>query len=52
MLFRSTGPELAPAEPIALADAQDIYRLDEDDVWRIEERRIVLSFESEAHRIK
>lgn len=52
MLFRSVGASLAPAEPIALADAHDIYRRDADGAWRIEERRIVLSFESEAHRAK
>lgn len=52
MLFRSVGAALAAAEPIALADAEDIYRLDADGAWKIEERRIVLSFESEAHRIR
>lgn len=51
MLFRSFGPELAPAEPIAVADAHDIYRR-ADGVWRIHERRVVLCFESEAHRAK
>lgn len=50
LLFRSNGPELSPAEPIALADAHDIYRRGPDRVWRIQERRIVLSFESAAHK--
>ena len=52
MLFRSVGSALAPAEPIALADAHDIYCREADGAWRIQERRIVLSFESEAHRAK
>ena len=52
MLFRSVGAALAPAEPIALADAHDIYSREADGMWRIEERRIVLSFESDAHRAK
>ncbi len=52
MLFRSSGPDLIPAEPIALADAHDIYRREAEGVWRIRERRIVLSFESEAHKAK
>lgn len=51
LLFRSTGSELSPAEPIALADAHDIYRRGADGVWRIHERRVVLSFESAAHKI-
>ena len=52
MLFRSGSETLAPAEPIALADAHDIYKKCSDGAWRIRERRIVLSFESEAHRAK
>jgi hypothetical protein len=52
MLFRSGSASLAPAEPIALADAHDIYKKCADGSWRIQERRIVLSFESEAHRLK
>lgn len=52
MLFRSSGPKLTPPEPIALADAHDIYRREADGVWRIRERRIVVSFESEAHKVK
>lgn len=52
MLFRSSSATLAPAEPIALADAHDIYKKCADGAWRIRERRIVLSFESEAHRLK
>ncbi len=50
LLFRSNGPELSPAEPIALADAHDIYRRASDGTWRIHERRVVLSFESAAHK--
>lgn len=49
-LFRSDGEALTPAEPIAVADAQDIYVLCDDGKWRLQERRIVLAFESEAHR--
>lgn len=49
-LFRSDGEALAPAEPIAVADAQDIYVQCDDGKWRLQERRIVLAFESEAHR--
>lgn len=51
-LFRSFGEALGPADAIALADAQDIYRCGADGAWRIRERRIVLAFESEAHKIK
>ncbi|RIA44334.1 SnoaL-like protein [Hephaestia caeni] len=50
LLFRSNGPDLTPAEPIALADAHDIYRRCPDGVWRLKERRVVLSFESAAHK--
>jgi hypothetical protein len=49
-LFRSDGEALAPADPIAVADAQDVYALCEDGRWRLEERRIVLAFESAAHK--
>lgn len=52
LLFRSNGSDLSPAEPIALADAHDIYRRCPDGVWRIKERRVVLSFESAAHKAR
>jgi hypothetical protein len=49
-LFRSVGPALGTADPIAVADAQDIYVRCDDGRWRLEERRIVLAFESAGHK--
>nr|ART40129.1 K166 [uncultured bacterium] len=48
-LFRTDGPAMGTADPVAVADANDIY-VRKDGRWRIAERRLSLAFESEAHR--
>lgn len=52
LLLRHDGEGLGTADPIALADAQDVFVRCDDGRWRFEERRLVLRFESEAHRKK
>jgi hypothetical protein len=49
-LFRADGEERAPADPIAVADCLEKYEKCADRRWRIAERKIVLVFESEAHK--
>lgn len=49
-LYRHDGEGLGPAEACALADAHDIYAQDADGQWKLAERRLELTFESEAHR--
>lgn len=49
-LFRADGEERAPADPIAVADCLEKYEKCAGGRWRIAERRIVLVFESEAHK--
>jgi hypothetical protein len=50
MLFRHDGDEMGTADPIALADAEDVFVQCDDGRWRFAERRLVLTFESAAHR--
>lgn len=49
-LFRADGPEIPPADPIAVGDIHEIHVLEADGRWRIKERRLELAFESEAHK--
>jgi ketosteroid isomerase-like protein len=49
-LFRSDGEVMGTADAVAVADAEDIYAKCPDGRWRIQQRRIVLAFESAAHR--
>ncbi|MBX9842524.1 MAG: nuclear transport factor 2 family protein [Xanthobacteraceae bacterium] len=49
-LFRHDGDTMGTADPVALADAEDVFVHCDDGRWRFEERRLVLTFESAAHR--
>lgn len=49
-LFRTDGPGMGAADPVAVADANDTYVRGTDGRWRIAERKLSLAFESEAHR--
>nr|WP_281722848.1 nuclear transport factor 2 family protein [Nitrosomonas nitrosa] len=49
-LFRADGEAIATADPIGVADSFEIYVQGDDGRWRIAERKIVIVFESEAHK--
>lgn len=49
-LFRSDGPSIGTADPVAVGEYDDIYVRQPDGRWLILERRMTLVFESEAHR--
>ena len=50
-LYRSKGTETDPsADPMAVGDWQDVYERMPDGKWLIAERKIVVLFESQAHK--
>jgi hypothetical protein len=50
VLFRCDGDGPGAPDPIAVGDWEDVYRRDKEGRWRYAERRVVLVFESKAHR--
>jgi hypothetical protein len=49
-LYRHDGEGRGLPEPMAVGDYEDIYVRDVDGRWRFAERRVVVVFESAAHR--
>lgn len=49
-LFRSDGDTIGHPDPIGVADCYETYVQGDDGRWRIAERKVVIVFESEAHK--
>jgi hypothetical protein len=49
-LYRHDGSGKGLPEPMAVGDYEDVYVRDTAGRWRFAERRVVVVFESEAHR--